>query len=68
MNQIRAFLIEQGITVRRSVAALRNSLEAILGGVCIWLILAMARARSTKAWNEVIVASQRSAGRCGGNA
>ena len=30
MNQIRAFLIEQGITVRRSVAALRNSLEAIL--------------------------------------
>ena len=30
MNQIRAFLIEQGITVRRSVAALRASLEAIL--------------------------------------
>ncbi len=30
MNQIRAFLIEQGITVRRSVAALRNSLPAIL--------------------------------------
>ncbi|WP_282129210.1 IS110 family transposase [Roseobacter litoralis] len=29
MNQIRAFLIEQGITVRRSVAARRNSLEAI---------------------------------------
>jgi len=26
MNQIRAFLIEQGITVRRSVAALRSSL------------------------------------------
>jgi transposase len=30
MNQIRAFLIEQGITVRRSVAALRTSLPAIL--------------------------------------
>ena len=30
MNQIRAVLIDQGITVRRSVAALRNSLEAIL--------------------------------------
>jgi len=30
MNQTRAFLIDQGITVRRSVAALRNSLEAIL--------------------------------------
>lgn len=30
MNQIRAFLIEQGITVRRSVAALRASLDAIL--------------------------------------
>jgi len=30
MNQIRAFLIEQGITVRRSVAALRTSLQAIL--------------------------------------
>ena len=30
MNQIRAFLIEQGITVRKSVAALRSSLEAIL--------------------------------------
>jgi transposase len=30
MNQIRAFLIEQGITVRRSVAALCNSLPAIL--------------------------------------
>ena len=30
MNQIRAFLIEQGITVRKSVAALRNSLQAIL--------------------------------------
>lgn len=30
MNQIRAFLIEQVITVRRSVAALRNSLEALL--------------------------------------
>ncbi|MCP5083101.1 MAG: IS110 family transposase [Alphaproteobacteria bacterium] len=30
MNQIRAFLIEQGITIRRSVAALRNSLPAIL--------------------------------------
>ncbi|AUQ99239.1 IS110 family transposase [Phaeobacter inhibens] len=30
MNQIRAFLIEQGITVRRSVAALRTSLETIL--------------------------------------
>jgi transposase len=31
MNQIRAFLIEQGITVRKSVAALRTSLQAILG-------------------------------------
>ncbi|WP_409201397.1 hypothetical protein [Leisingera sp. M658] len=31
MNQIRAFLIEQDITARRSVPALRNSLEAILG-------------------------------------
>jgi len=30
MNQIRAFLIEQGITVRKSVAALRTSLQAIL--------------------------------------
>ncbi len=30
MNQIRAFLIEQGITVRRSVAALRASLDPIL--------------------------------------
>jgi len=30
MNQIRAFLIEQGITVRRSVAALRSSLETII--------------------------------------
>jgi len=30
MNQIRAFLIEQGITVRKSVAALRASLQAIL--------------------------------------
>jgi transposase len=30
MNQIRAFLIEQGITVRKSVAALRTSLGAIL--------------------------------------
>lgn len=30
MNQIRAFLIEQGITVRRSVTALRASLDAIL--------------------------------------
>lgn len=30
MNQIRAFLIEQGITIRRSVAALRASLDAIL--------------------------------------
>ncbi len=30
MNQIRAFLLERGITVRKSVAALRNSLEAIL--------------------------------------
>lgn len=30
MNQIRAFLIEQGITVRKSVAALHTSLEAIL--------------------------------------
>lgn len=30
MNQIRAFLIEQGITVRKSVAALRSSLDAIL--------------------------------------
>lgn len=30
MKQIRAFLIEQGITVRKSVAALRTSLEAIL--------------------------------------
>lgn len=30
INQIRAFLIEQGITVRRSVAALRTSLPAIL--------------------------------------
>ena len=30
MNQIRAFLIEQGITVRKSVAALRTSLQVIL--------------------------------------
>ncbi len=30
MNQIRAFLIEKGITVRRSAAALRASLQAIL--------------------------------------
>jgi len=30
MNQIRAFLIEQGITIRKSVAALRTSLQAIL--------------------------------------
>ncbi|MEM8693802.1 MAG: IS110 family transposase [Pseudomonadota bacterium] len=30
MNQIRAFLLERGITVRKSVAALRNSLDAIL--------------------------------------
>ena len=30
MNQIRAFLIEQGITVRKSVAAPRTSLQAIL--------------------------------------
>ncbi len=30
INQIRAFLIEQGITVRPSVAALRTSLPAIL--------------------------------------
>ncbi|MBV1929431.1 MAG: IS110 family transposase [Gammaproteobacteria bacterium] len=30
MNQIRAFLIEQGITVRKSVSALRASLQAIL--------------------------------------
>jgi transposase len=29
MNQIRAFLIEQGITVRKSVAALRTSLAAM---------------------------------------
>lgn len=29
MNQIRAFLIVQGITVRKSVAALRTSLQAI---------------------------------------
>jgi transposase len=30
INQIRAFLIEQGITVRSGAAALRNSLFAIL--------------------------------------
>ena len=30
MNQIRAVLIEQGLTVRKSVAALRPSLQAIL--------------------------------------
>ena len=30
INQIRAFLIEQGITVRRGARALRNSLFAIL--------------------------------------
>ena len=30
MKQIRAFLIEQGITFRKSVAALRTSLQAIL--------------------------------------
>ncbi|WP_299958529.1 IS110 family transposase [uncultured Roseobacter sp.] len=30
MNQIRAFLLERGITVRKSVATLRNSLDAIL--------------------------------------
>ncbi len=30
MNQIRAFLLERGVTVRKSVAALRNSLDAIL--------------------------------------
>ena len=30
MNQIRAVLIEQGLTVRKSVAALRTSLQAIL--------------------------------------
>jgi transposase len=30
MNQIRAFLIEQGITIRKSVAAVRTSLQAIL--------------------------------------
>lgn len=30
INQIRAFLIEQGITVRRGAASLRNSLPAIL--------------------------------------
>jgi transposase len=30
INQIRAFLIEHGITVRRGVASLRNSLSTIL--------------------------------------
>lgn len=30
MNQIRAFLLERGVTVRKSVAALRRSLDAIL--------------------------------------
>ncbi len=30
INQIRAFLIEQGITVRKGLRALRNSFEAIL--------------------------------------
>lgn len=30
INQIRAFLIEQGITVRRGLRALKNSFEAIL--------------------------------------
>ena len=30
INQIRAFLLERGITVRKSVAALRSSLDAIL--------------------------------------
>jgi len=30
MNQVRAFLIEQGIIVRKTVAALRTSLQAIL--------------------------------------
>ena len=30
INQIRAFLIEQGITVRKGLRALKNSLEAIL--------------------------------------
>ncbi|TCS49507.1 transposase [Primorskyibacter sedentarius] len=43
MNQIRAFLIEQGITVRRSVAALRNSLEANLNNRSSELSLRMRR-------------------------
>ena len=43
MNQIRAFLIEQGITVRRSVAALRNSLEAILDNRSAEMSLRMRR-------------------------
>jgi transposase len=30
INQIRAFLIEQGITVRAGLRALKNSFEAIL--------------------------------------
>lgn len=34
MNQIRAFLLERGITVRKSVAALRNSLNTILNNRC----------------------------------
>jgi len=41
MNQIRAFLIEQGITFRRSVSALRSSLDAILenrsGEISLWM-------------------------------
>ena len=45
MNQIRVFLMEQGIRARRVAAALRTSLQSILGKFSFgpWLVAAATR-------------------------